>query len=250
MDELPRLAQAAARGDRAALSDLIRATQQDVWRLCAHLVDPASADDMAQETYLRAIPALRGFRGEASVRTWLLTIPRGFAHTRSSPGCARETTARLAEASSPAPGIGLRTELTDLLAALDPDRRAAFVLTQVLGCGYAAAAAICDCPVGTIRSRVARARADLDAMFPRGDITRPDTGTSPLQLAQAVPDGEPPGDGKQENQHQTEDERRRVYGPDDEARRGRAGTHARQGEVQAAVVLPRSQARGDQHRRA
>jgi RNA polymerase sigma-70 factor (ECF subfamily) len=53
----------------------------------------------------------------------------------------------------------------DLMAALDPDRRAAFVLTQMLGCSYAEAAAICDCPVGTIRSRVARAREDLDAML-------------------------------------------------------------------------------------
>jgi RNA polymerase sigma-70 factor (ECF subfamily) len=179
VDELPRLAQAAARGDRAALSDLIRATQQDVWRLCAHLVDPASADDLTQETYLRAIPALRGFRGEASVRTWLLTIARRVcAHEIQFRVRARETTARLAGASSPPADISLRAELTELLAALDPDRRAAFVLTQVLGCGYAEAAAICDCPVGTIRSRVARARADLDAMFPPGDITRPDTGTS------------------------------------------------------------------------
>jgi RNA polymerase sigma-70 factor (ECF subfamily) len=53
--------------------------------------------------------------------------------------------------------------LADLISRLDPDRRAAFTLTQVLGLGYADAAEICDCPVGTIRSRVARARADLMA---------------------------------------------------------------------------------------
>jgi RNA polymerase sigma-70 factor (ECF subfamily) len=47
------------------------------------------------------------------------------------------------------------------VSALDPRRREAFVLTQVVGCSYEEAAAVCDVPVGTIRSRVARARADL-----------------------------------------------------------------------------------------
>jgi RNA polymerase sigma-70 factor, ECF subfamily len=166
VDELTPLAQAAARGDRAALSALIRATQRDVWRLCAHLVDPGSADDLTQETYLRAIPALRRFRGDASVRTWLLTIARRVcAHEIDSRLRARKTTARLAEIPPPRDS---RTELTELLTSLDPDRRAAFVLTQMLGCGYAEAAEICGCPVGTIRSRVARARADLDAMLSGG----------------------------------------------------------------------------------
>jgi RNA polymerase sigma-70 factor (ECF subfamily) len=52
-------------------------------------------------------------------------------------------------------------DLTALLPALDGDRREAFVLTQIVGLSYAEAAEVCDCPVGTIRSRVARARAEL-----------------------------------------------------------------------------------------
>jgi RNA polymerase sigma-70 factor, ECF subfamily len=170
VDELSPLARAAAQGDRAALAELIRATQNDVWRLCAHLVDPGAADDLAQETYLRAVPALRGFRGEAPVRAWLLTIARRVCAAEiKSRQRAREASARVAAVAAgaaPAAGeAGLRAELTLLLAALDPDRRAAFVLTQVLGCSYAETAAICGCPVGTIRSRVARARADLDEML-------------------------------------------------------------------------------------
>jgi RNA polymerase sigma-70 factor, ECF subfamily len=51
--------------------------------------------------------------------------------------------------------------VADLLTRLDPDRREAFVLTQLLGLPYAEAAEVVGCPVGTIRSRVARARADL-----------------------------------------------------------------------------------------
>ena len=57
-----------------------------MWRLCAHLVDPAAADDLTQDTYLRAIAALRRFRGDAPVRTWLLTIARR--------ACAAEISAR------------------------------------------------------------------------------------------------------------------------------------------------------------
>lgn len=53
--------------------------------------------------------------------------------------------------------------LRRLVDALDPDRRDAFVLTQLLGLTYAEAADVCGCPVGTIRSRVARAREDLVA---------------------------------------------------------------------------------------
>ena len=58
--------------------------------------------------------------------------------------------------------------MADLLARLDADRREAFVLTQLLGLPYAEAAEVAGCPVGTIRSRVARARADLDRLPRRG----------------------------------------------------------------------------------
>ena len=148
----------------------MRATQQDVWRLCAHLVDSASADDLAQDTYLRAVAALPSFRGDAPVRVWLLAIAR-----RS---CAAEIKVRQRDrelpsrpAASPAAGAqgGAHSaapdaEFTLLLEALDPGRRAASVLTQMLGCSYQEAADICGCPVGTIRSRVARARDDLITM--------------------------------------------------------------------------------------
>ena len=170
MDELTRLARAAGRGDNAALGLLIQQTQGDVWRLCAHLVDPAAADDLAQDTYLRAIGALKGFRGDASVRTWLLTIARRVCAAEISARLrARQLAARLAAMPSAGPGhapeAGTQAVAALLIAGLEPDRRAAFVLTQMIGCSYAEAAAICDCPVGTIRSRVARAREDLITMM-------------------------------------------------------------------------------------
>ena len=58
--------------------------------------------------------------------------------------------------------------LRALLDVLDHDRREAFVLTQLVGLSYAEAADVCGCPVGTIRSRVARARGDLVTAFGDG----------------------------------------------------------------------------------
>jgi RNA polymerase sigma-70 factor, ECF subfamily len=180
VDELTSLARAAGRGDGAALARFVRETQGDVWRLCAYLVDPATADDLAQDTYLRAIPALRGFRGDAPVRAWLLAIARrACAAEISSRSRGRRLAARLAAIPDGTLGQqpaepGVQAAVDELLAGLEPGRRAAFVLTQMLGCSYAEAAAVCGCPVGTIRSRVARAREDLDAMTTdAGGVPRP-----------------------------------------------------------------------------
>lgn len=168
MDAPTRLALDAAGGDRSAFEAFVSRTQADVWRLCAHLVDPAAADDLTQDTYLRAARALPGFRADASALTWLLAIARRACadHLRRRIR-RRNLHARLtAEARTGTdlhPPIDDTVALPALLDALDPDRRAAFVLTQVLGLPYEEAAAVCGCPIGTIRSRVARARADLVA---------------------------------------------------------------------------------------
>ena len=71
MDAVTADAVLAGRGDEAALARFVRATQADVWRLCAHLGCRDDADDLTQETYLRAWRALPQFRAEASARTWL-----------------------------------------------------------------------------------------------------------------------------------------------------------------------------------
>ena len=54
----------------------MRASYRDVWRLCAALVDEQAAEDLAQETFVRATRALQGFRGHSSARTWVLAIAR------------------------------------------------------------------------------------------------------------------------------------------------------------------------------
>lgn len=162
MDRLTRLAVAAGRGDGDALDELVRASYGEVWRLCASLVDAQAADDLAQEVFARAVRGLGSFRAEASARTWLLAIARHVCLDEQRALVRRRRGHRqLAEAERLAPDAGQDVGWSDLLGRLEPDRRSAFVLTQVLGLRYAEAAQVCGCPVGTIRSRVARAREDL-----------------------------------------------------------------------------------------
>jgi RNA polymerase sigma-70 factor, ECF subfamily len=161
----------AARGDAdgPALEVFVRATHDDVWRLCAHLGDRERADDLTQETYLRVLRSLPAFRGDASVRSWLFSIVRRVvaddiaARQRRRRHLSELDHATVADAESPDHQGSVTIQ--QLLSALDPDRRAAFVLTQLLGYSYAEAAETCAVPVGTIRSRVARAREVLVTML-------------------------------------------------------------------------------------
>jgi RNA polymerase sigma-70 factor (ECF subfamily) len=157
-DEVTAVALRARRGDTSAAAAFVRSTQADVWRLCAHLGSSASAEDLTQETYARAFASLHRFLGRSSARTWLLSIARRVCadHVRSAQR-SRAVVAAPVVAPDHAGSVAVRA----LIAALDVERREAFVLTQVLGLSYAEAADVCGCPVGTIRSRVARARADL-----------------------------------------------------------------------------------------
>ena len=165
MDELDPITEAALharRGDAVSAAAFVRATQADVWRLCAHLSSRDSADDLTQETYARAFAALHRFAGRSSARTWLLSIARRVcADAVRAAVRARSLAPPARAATDPAEAVTLRA----LLGTLDSERREAFVLTQLVGLSYAEAADVCGCPVGTIRSRVARARNDLVSAF-------------------------------------------------------------------------------------
>lgn len=155
---------AAKAGDRAAAAAFIRATQAQVHRFLTHLVHPREAEDLTQETYLRAMRSLPRFAARSSARTWLYAIARRVAadHHRAAGARPKTTGADLESAAGPAPErFDDRVALRELIDRLDPDRRTAFIATQVLGLSYAEAAEVCDCPIGTVRSRVARARDDL-----------------------------------------------------------------------------------------
>jgi RNA polymerase sigma-70 factor, ECF subfamily len=180
VDEVTGLALAAAGGDRVALQRAVRATQAQVWRFCAHLADPASADDLTQEVYLRAIKALPRFRGDSSFRTWLLAIARRTVadHIRTQQRRRRSAMGRTPPAARETAPPDDQVILREVVGQLPEDRRTAFVLTQVLGLSYAEAAQVCRCPIGTIRSRVARARADLVAAIGEEGGAEGDIGSS------------------------------------------------------------------------
>jgi len=159
------LVAAARRGDPSAVGELVRATSTEVWRFLAHLVDAGSADDLAQETYLRALGALGSFRGASSVRTWLLAIARRVAADELRRRARRPVGTSLTGDQPGDPDVAGEVAARDLLRRLRAERREAFVLTQIVGLSYAEAASLSSCPVGTIRSRVARARDDLIDMI-------------------------------------------------------------------------------------
>jgi RNA polymerase sigma-70 factor (ECF subfamily) len=168
-DPLRHLLDAAQEGDDHAVAELVRRTQPDVWRLCRALGSPGEVEDLVQDTYLRALRSIPSYRGDAPVRTWLLAVARNVCadHVRR-----RERQRRLVQRIRPHPLDAVTlppATIDDLLLDLRPERREAFVLTQMVGLSYEEAAAALDCPIGTIRSRVARARADLLSVVRRSD---------------------------------------------------------------------------------
>lgn len=163
MDHTTVLALRAKAGDRRALDEFVRITSPDVHQLCRYLGFPADADDLMQETFERALKALHRYRGDGPARSWILSIARRVCVDATRRAVRGRRLLERVEAHAAVDPHWDRSwfEVLELLAGLDPDRREAFVLTQLVGLTYEEAAAVVGCPIGTIRSRVARARRDL-----------------------------------------------------------------------------------------
>ncbi|MFI9722996.1 sigma-70 family RNA polymerase sigma factor [Streptomyces sp. NPDC052396] len=161
---------AAQGGDPEAFEQFVRALHRDVRYYVTYLgADPQTADDLTQDTFLRALGSLHRFEGRSSARTWLLSIARRAVIDSHRYASARPRLSLTGDWQSAAeraqpkglPGFDDGVALDDLLTTLPDERRQAFVLTQLLGLPYAEAARLSDCPIGTVRSRVSRARAHL-----------------------------------------------------------------------------------------
>lgn len=159
---------AAQDGDPSGFDAFVRHTRDDVTRYCAYLGDPDHLEDVVQDTYLRALRSIGTFRAQASATRWVLSIAR----RACAQAIENNQRARRTELTRrPFIDSTATVDLTLLIDALPDEQRSAFVLTQVLGHSYERTAEICDCPIGTIRSRVARARAHLASQASEQDLT-------------------------------------------------------------------------------
>jgi RNA polymerase sigma-70 factor, ECF subfamily len=158
-DDLTFMLEAAIEGDNRAAEAFVKGTKATVWRLCRALGSGDDIDDLVQETYLRAFRSRQAHH--ADVVAWLLAIGRCVCADAVRDRQRQRRIQHRVVALFPRDGAPEIEHVAELLDDIDEDRREAFVLTQVAGFSYDEAAAICGCPVGTIRSRVARARRDL-----------------------------------------------------------------------------------------
>lgn len=169
MDRATELALAARDGNRYALEEFVRLTHPRVQSLCRHLGDRDNADDLTQEVYYRALRALPRFRQDGSAISWLLRIARNTCADATRRRIRRRRRMTIEAVDEVETKSEPWTEVESLLTLLDDDRRSAFVLTQFVGLPYAEAAEVLGCPIGTVRSRVARAREQLLTLLAEAD---------------------------------------------------------------------------------
>jgi RNA polymerase sigma-70 factor, ECF subfamily len=159
-DPDPRILARARDGDLMAFEDLVRLFQADVWRFAYHLTrDRVMAEDVTQEAFLRAFRFLGAFRGEAKFTSWLLRIVRncGMDALRRQHSQSTRQPVAMPGASDPA----ARAELAQAIEGLSADHRQPFLLIEVFGLSYREAADVLSLKVGTVKSRMHRARQTL-----------------------------------------------------------------------------------------
>jgi RNA polymerase sigma-70 factor (ECF subfamily) len=160
----PATLQAAMKGDHSAFGELVRNYQVPVWRFLTRMLsDPAVAEDVTQETFIRVYHRLSGFRHQAKFSTWVFQIARnaGIDSLRSRQRRRRLEEAAKAAARPLTTGPELGVEIDMALRSLPIKLREAFLLVEVLGLKYREAALVLRVPEGTAKSRVFLARNEL-----------------------------------------------------------------------------------------
>jgi RNA polymerase sigma-70 factor (ECF subfamily) len=176
-DDAPLLARLRA-GDTRAFEELVTMYQHRVFGVALRMLgNRAEAEEIAQETFLRAHRALREFRGEARLGTWLYAIASRLCLNRLASGPRRhERSDDIALAQAPAESADtagelergeLEAALHEAVAALPEDRRIVVVLRDLEGLSYEDIAEVLGMPLNTVRTRLHRARLDLKAKLER-----------------------------------------------------------------------------------
>jgi len=165
----------AQRGEPAACTALVRCYERAVFAVVSRMLAPsgrrAAIEDVAQETFLRVFRALPSWdgRGPARLSTWILTIATRAAlnELRRRPATGSEALEDAAVTAAPSP-VELRSlgrSIERAVGALGPEFRAAFILREFHELSYQEIARALDVDVGTVKSRLSRARAELRALL-------------------------------------------------------------------------------------
>jgi RNA polymerase sigma-70 factor (ECF subfamily) len=179
-DSDQQLVERVQAGDKSAFDLLVRKYQHRVLKLVGRFVsDAAEAEDVAQEAFLKAYRALASFRGDSAFYTWLYRIAINTAKNALVSNRRRpvdfdldlqdpeqyDRHARLKEGDTPE-GVLLTEEIRNVveraMEQLPEDLRTAIILRELEGMSYEEIAEAMDCPVGTVRSRIFRAREAID----------------------------------------------------------------------------------------
>jgi RNA polymerase sigma-70 factor (ECF subfamily) len=175
------LVQRVQRGDKTAFDLLVLKYQHKVVKLVTrYLRDPSDAEDVAQEAFIKAYRAIPQFRGDSAFYTWLYRIaintaknaivsrdrsPVDFNLDLQNVEESSSMQLRLADAETPESLLQteeIRETVNQAIEALPEDLRTAIVLRELEGLSYEDIALAMDCPVGTVRSRIFRAREAID----------------------------------------------------------------------------------------
>jgi len=186
-----QLVEKAQRGDKKAFEMLVVKYQRKLERLLSRIIrDPAEIEDVAQEAFIKAYRALPNFRGDSAFYTWLYRIGINTAKNylialgRRAP-TSTEFDSEEAEGFDDAAGLRdintpeselatkqIAQTVNDAIAALPEELRTAITLRELDGLSYEEIAQIMSCPIGTVRSRIFRAREAV------AERLRPQLGTS------------------------------------------------------------------------
>ncbi|HTS52651.1 MAG TPA: RNA polymerase sigma factor RpoE [Burkholderiales bacterium] len=175
-----QLVERAQRGDKRAFELLVAKYQRKLARLLSRFIrDPAEVEDVAQEAFIKAYRALPSFRGESAFYTWLYRIGINTAKNylvalgRRAPTTTEfdsedaenfEDGDQLRDVDTPENELmskQIAQTVNDTMEALPEELRTAIVLREIDGLSYEEIATVMNCPIGTVRSRIFRARETI-----------------------------------------------------------------------------------------